>query len=325
MPNENNASNIVVCDEMRQDPIGALVFELQLKWNKAKKREPNIKEVVIDSHIKFKTQCSELSVEPKPLKFLSKHDLEEMFKLFKKKCPQATQEYFEEEIIKEEDTTVWINRIFLNKMLVGYTVSDIKKITSSGKETILYHGRLAVQYGIPQEYGPITGLILLQRGFVLRERNPTLDVLTVYDAATLQGFSVSEELEVYPKYFTLEDALLNDIREAVYPGKTFSNIKNNYYYIKDSLADIPKPSDDQKEPVDGVTYRDINRKHYRDRFFTQGASLLMIFRNNEKNLLGLSRQHNQNLATTTVQGIIKRIAEFQENEDRYTSRYTAKL
>ncbi len=325
VPNENNVSNIVVCDEMRQDPIGKLVYELQLKWNKGIKREPNIKEVVIDSHIKFKTQYSELSVEPIPVKLLSKNELDELFELFKKKCPQATRRYFDEEIIKEEDAPVWIDRIFLNKKLVGYTVSDIKKITSSGKQYILYHASLAVQYGIPKEYGPITGLILLQRGFVLQERNSSLDVLTVYDVATLEGFSVSEELEPYPKYLTLDDALLNDIREAVYPGETFSNEKNNCYYIKDSLADIPKPVDDQKEPVDGVTYRHITREYYRDRFFTPGASLLMIFKNNEKNLLGLSRQHNQNLASTTVQGIIKRIAEFQDREDRYTSRFTSKL
>ena len=325
VPNENNASNIVVCDEMKQDPIGKLVHELQLKWNKGIKRAPNIKEVLIDSHIKFKTQYSELSVEPIPVKLLSKNELDELFELFKKKCPQATRRYFDEEIIKEEDAPVWIDRIFLDKKLVGYTVSDIKKITSSGKQYILYHASLAVQYGIPKEYGPITGLILLQRGFVLQERNPSLDVLTVYDVATLEGFSVSEELEPHPKYFTLDDGLLHDIREAVYPGETFANMKNDCYYIRDSLADISKPDNDQKEPVDGVTYRDITRKYYRDRFFTQGASLVMIFQNNEKNLLGLAKQHNQNLASTTVQGIIKRIAEFQDKEDRYTSRFTSKL
>lgn len=173
-------------------------------------------------------------------------------------------------------------------------------------------------------------------------------MLTVDDAATVDGFMIEKDLDFYPKIFLFKSDLVNHIKDLLYPNAKLNTCNNCYcendvvtriksldpnltltacnecYYEIDNLADITPPAAANLGESAPVTFTDISRGIYAQRFFKPGESLMMIFKNDMNNLLRLTMSYNSILTQITFKKIVTMIQDFQKM-DSVHGRLPAKI
>jgi hypothetical protein len=112
--------------------------------------------------------------------------------------------------------------------------------------------------------------------------------------------------------------LIRKIAKHLYPDPAVlpeKNLQESPIYIKDELA---LPAIDQSLPAYNMKHPDIAKKVYQQRFFKEGHSLLVLFKNDRSNLLKLSHSVSPELAEITMIKIVELITQFQHSTTEYT-------
>lgn len=230
-----------------------------------------------------------------------------MYKLFKRDFPwQRTilkeselEDYFYTNFIKLDKQQRFYDLLWSGENLIGFNIAEIQKTQIKAKETIYHRIPLAVGKSFElSHYNRLMTLVSFQRGIILQKKNPNAEIVTGYEAASIDSLRQVISLEFYPFYIQ-ED--YDQLVQAFYPNEEIIK-KNGMYYIKDELA----YSRDERNDSALITPPQLTTEVCNEFFLNiPGYSLILFFKHNKKNSQKISKIIDPHLENSTLEKLIE--------------------
>ena len=176
-----------------------------------------------------------------------------------------------------------IDIIRINNQLAGFNIAEMAIKNDENQNYILHYIKLAAANEEMRKYKLFMSIVSFARGFAMQNHFPQVPILTYFEAASVESYLQTCELNGFPRMQTLKD-LMKKIAEDLYPEKLFAETM----HIKDELAITGK----SRRTDTFWTAREVSKKVFQEHYQKEKHSLLVGFINNEDNLQKFAKKIN---------------------------------
>ncbi len=244
---------------------------------------------------------------------LQSTQLDEMYELFKHNFPWQKKIKLEElnayfiALINSHSGPTFVDLIFIEGKIEAFNIATfIQPEIIEKKRVFLHYAILTVRSKMLEPYQKLMWIVFAKRGFALKEQCPdeNVEVYTVYDAATLQGYLAVANLCFYPKFTCINDEVLQFIHRTIFNENAPPNSPGMVWYVPEKLSDKQKPRRKDLLP----NFRFFNTRTY-ENISQEKRSIVIIFKNDLSNLARIAMEINPYLANALFEEIIKMVPE----------------